>query len=76
MSEETLKVILTGGSKSMKGTGVGVRNVNERIELYYGREYGLSFESEIEEGTTVTLIFPALAKDQGNEGLKEDETSS
>ncbi|MNF18003.1 hypothetical protein D3C80_2218400 [compost metagenome] len=50
--------------------------MNERIELYYGREYGLSFESEIEEGTTVTLIFPALAKGEGNEGLKEDETSS
>ncbi|WP_449601827.1 sensor histidine kinase [Paenibacillus sp. Marseille-Q9583] len=76
MSKETMKVILTGGSKSMSGSGVGVRNVNERIELYYGREYGLSFESEIEEGTTVTLIFPALAKGEGNEGLKEDETSS
>lgn len=75
MSKETMKVILTGGSKSMSGSGVGVRNVNERIELYYGREYGLSFESEIEEGTTVTLIFPALAKGEGNEGLKEDETS-
>lgn len=76
MSKETMKVILTGGSKSMNGSGVGVRNVNERIELYYGREYGLSFESEIEEGTTVTLIFPALAKGEGNEGLKEDETSA
>lgn len=76
MSKETMKVILTGGSKSMSGSGVGVRNVNERIELYYGREYGLSFESEIEEGTTVILIFPALAKGEGNEGLKEDETSS
>ncbi|WP_339319924.1 sensor histidine kinase [Paenibacillus sp. FSL R10-2734] len=76
MSNETMKVILTGGSKSMNGSGVGVRNVNERIELYYGREYGLSFESEIEEGTTVTLIFPALAKVEDNEGLKEDETSA
>ncbi len=76
MSKETMKVILTGGSKSMNGSGVGVRNVNERIELYYGREYGLSFESEIEEGTTVTLIFPALAKGEGNEGFKEDETSA
>ncbi|WP_084147021.1 cache domain-containing sensor histidine kinase [Paenibacillus wynnii] len=60
MSEETLKGILTGGSKSGGGSGVGVRNVNERIGLYFGREYGLSFESEIEEGTTVTITFPAL----------------
>jgi two-component system sensor histidine kinase YesM len=76
MSKETMKVILKGGSKSVIGSGVGVRNVNERIELYYGREYGLSFESEIEEGTTVTLIFPALAKGEGNPGYKEDETSA
>lgn len=60
MSNETLQGILTGGSKSGGGSGVGVRNVNERIGLYFGREYGLSFESEIEEGTTVTITFPAL----------------
>ncbi|WP_373457762.1 sensor histidine kinase [Paenibacillus wynnii] len=60
MSEEILNGILTGGSKSGGGSGVGVRNVNERIGLYFGREYGLSFESEIEEGTTVTITFPAL----------------
>jgi len=70
-----MKVLLTGGSKSMHGSGVGVRNVNERIELYYGRDYGLSFESEIEEGTTVTLIFPALTAGEGNPGHEEDETS-
>ncbi|MCL6602312.1 MAG: sensor histidine kinase [Paenibacillus sp.] len=60
MSNETLHGILTGGSKSGGGSGVGVRNVNERIGLYFGREYGLSFESEIEEGTTVTITFPGL----------------
>lgn len=59
MQKETLQSILTGGSKSGSGSGVGVRNVNERIGLYFGREYGLSFESEMEEGTTVTITFPA-----------------
>ncbi|MFC3745932.1 sensor histidine kinase [Paenibacillus sp. GCM10012306] len=61
MSKETLSTILTGACKAETGSGVGVRNVNERIKLYYGREYGISFESVIEEGTTVTLSFPALA---------------
>ena len=60
MSKETLNGILAGGNKSGGGSGVGVRNVNERIGLYFGREYGLSFESEMEEGTTVTITFPAL----------------
>ncbi|AIQ13445.1 hypothetical protein [Paenibacillus durus] len=27
--------------------------------MYYGREYGLSFKSELEEGTVVTVTFPA-----------------
>ncbi|WP_083204996.1 sensor histidine kinase [Bacillus sp. FJAT-27264] len=60
MSKETLSTILTGVCKVESGSGVGVRNVNERIKLYYGREFGISFESAIEEGTTVTLTFPAL----------------
>lgn len=76
MSKETMKVILTSGCKSVSGSGVGVRNVNERIELYYGHDYGLSFESEIEEGTTVTIIFPAQEKRDNDHGHEEDETSA
>lgn len=76
MSQETMKVILSGGKKSGNGSGVGVRNVNERIELYYGREYGLSFESEIEEGTTVTLTFPTLVAHDDKKEHREDETSA
>ncbi|MGN7761853.1 sensor histidine kinase [Paenibacillus sp. 22594] len=71
MNQETLKTILSGG-KSNGGSGVGVRNVNERIGLVYGREYGLTFESEIEEGTTVTVIFPAVRAQEGPEDGKEE----
>ncbi|MFF2014419.1 sensor histidine kinase [Paenibacillus sp. NPDC058177] len=67
MSKETLSTILTGVCKSGTGSGVGVRNVNERIKLYYGREFGISFESAIEEGTTVTLTFPALVSQELDE---------
>ncbi|WP_083612375.1 sensor histidine kinase [Paenibacillus sp. P32E] len=71
MNQETLKTILSGG-KTSSGSGVGVRNVNERIGLVYGREYGLTFESEIEEGTTVTVIFPAVRAQEGPEEGKEE----
>ncbi|RCX23376.1 two-component system sensor histidine kinase YesM [Fontibacillus phaseoli] len=47
-----------GGSGS--GSGVGVNNVQERILLYYGKAYGLYFESEPEEGTTVTIKLPVV----------------
>ncbi|WP_424768454.1 cache domain-containing sensor histidine kinase [Paenibacillus sp. sgz302251] len=42
------------------GSGVAVRNVHDRIRLYYGAQYGLVFESEQEEGTTVRVYIPAM----------------
>ena len=36
-----------------------MKNVNERIKLYFGEEYGLSIESEPDEGTKVLLHLPA-----------------
>jgi two-component system sensor histidine kinase YesM len=38
--------------------GYGVSNVNQRIRLYYGPEYGLSIASEHQRGTRVSLIIP------------------
>ncbi|ANY66830.1 histidine kinase [Paenibacillus sp. BIHB 4019] len=54
------------------GSGVGVRNVHERIRLFYGEPYGLQFESELEEGTTVTIRFPfKQAGDEADERSEE-----
>ncbi|MBQ7657627.1 MAG: sensor histidine kinase, partial [Butyrivibrio sp.] len=36
----------------------GLYNVNERIRLFYGEEYGISIESEYDRGTTVTIRLP------------------
>mgnify|MGYP000843568641 FL=1 len=38
--------------------GFGLSNVHERIQLYYGSEYGLSIESEYDLGTEVTIKLP------------------
>ena len=40
-------------------SGFGIGNVNKRIRLYYGKQYGLSIESKYETGTRATLIIPA-----------------
>jgi two-component system sensor histidine kinase YesM len=45
--------------------GVGVRNVDERIKLYFGSAYGLKFESRENEGTTVFIRLPAIKKEFG-----------
>lgn len=39
-------------------SGYGLSNVNQRIRLYYGHEYGLTIESAYQRGTCVSLIAP------------------
>ncbi len=41
-------------------SGYGVRNIDERIKLMYGRRFGLTFSSAPGDGTYVTITIPAL----------------
>ena len=43
-----------------KGSGVGLVNVHNRIQILFGKEYGLEIESELDEGTTVSIRIPAI----------------
>ncbi len=52
------------GSISGKDGGFGLENVNKRIELYYGKQYGLSVESEYQTGTRVTVTIPLQMDDE------------
>nr|WP_082865729.1 histidine kinase [Paenibacillus crassostreae] len=60
MTTQVMEQLLTIGVKNSNGSGVGVKNVHERIQLYYGKGYGLTFQSELEEGTTVTITIPVM----------------
>lgn len=62
MTEEQVRNLFTGASHvdSKRGSGIGVKNVNERIKLYFGEKYGLSIESEPDEGTTVKIHLPVV----------------
>ena len=62
MDQERLEKLLNGpvDEKDSSGSGIGVNNVNERIKLYFGNEYGLRFESSIEKGTTAYVYLPHL----------------
>lgn len=55
MDEEAIQTILTKQSR-----GYGLRNVNERIKLYYGEEYHLVITSEIGAGTQIMLRVPTI----------------
>jgi len=45
---------------SGRGSGIGVKNVNERIRLYFGESYGLEIRSEPDVGTEIRILLPAL----------------
>lgn len=60
MDEETrLSLLTVDKTQHLKdGNGIGVYNVNKRLQLKYGSKYGLEIESEIEEGTHVIINLP------------------
>lgn len=47
--------------------GVGLYNINNRVHLYYGTEYGLNIKSQPGKGTVVTLTIPLI-------NLREEES--
>ncbi len=50
-------------------SGFGIGNVNQRIKLYYGKQYGLSVKSDYQTGTHVSFVIPAR-KDDGIEDTR------
>jgi sensor histidine kinase YesM len=44
----------------VKGTGIGLRNVNERLQVIYGSNYQLQLDSVPGEGTCARIIIPEL----------------
>ena len=68
MSEDMVETLLNKDFvPSKKGSGIGVKNVNERIKLYFGSEYGLKVESEPDEGTKITIHLPAVVYGENDE---------
>ena len=61
MDADTMKEILKPKKHGKKGyvfSGLGVSNVQERIQLAYGPDYGLQYDSDGNSFTTVTIRFP------------------
>ncbi|MBC8572709.1 sensor histidine kinase [Jingyaoa shaoxingensis] len=68
MPEEQVEHLLTGGEKArQKGSGIGLKNVNQRIQLYFGTQYGLEIESEPDEGTVVRIHIPKTTEEEAGE---------
>ena len=45
----------------MKGTGIGLRNVNERLRVIYGANYQLQLDSVPGQGTCARIVIPDMS---------------
>lgn len=57
---DRLNKMLEGGEQEGTRTGYGLYNVNERIRLSYGVDYGLKIISTLGKGTTVEVYHPII----------------
>lgn len=65
MTEEQCAAVLA--KERSDSVGIGVKNVNDRLRIYFGEKYGISIKSELDEGTEVTVRIPGNAEDRQNE---------
>ena len=63
MDEETLNHIFERHTVNYRSNGVGVYNVERRIKLTYGQEYGITYKSRSGEGTVARVCIPKERRD-------------
>lgn len=56
-----------------KGSGIGVRNVHQRVSLTFGEGYGLTIFSEPDEGTLARIRLPALDQEEAERRQQGEE---
>lgn len=59
MKEEQMEELRGKGKPGKEQfTGIGIKNVDDRIKLIYGMDYGIWLESKEGEGTVITIFLP------------------
>ncbi len=61
MTEEQCEEILK--KDVHKKGGIGIKNVNDRVKIYFGERYGVTITSELDEGTRMELHMPKIMED-------------
>ncbi len=64
MAQSTAEKLPTNDRKSEHFSGIGIHNVQERLQLLYGSEFGVQMSSGDGQGTTVVVRLPALRKSE------------
>ena len=58
MEPETVQAILS--KERSDHTGIGIKNVNDRLKIYFGNQYGITIDSAPDEGTRVYIRMPKV----------------
>lgn len=77
MPEQVVEQLLNPGisvsAARPGGTGIGLRNVHQRIQLTFGPAYGLTIRSEPDRGTVVRICLPVLGENEVRKYRREGE---
>jgi two-component system sensor histidine kinase YesM len=57
MEPEILEKVKKGEMKT-RGQGIGLSNINERIKISFGADYGVSIESKPNQGARIIILLP------------------
>lgn len=63
MTAQQMEEAVSFNMNQIKG-GYGIKNINFRIKLCFGEEYGVRYESVLGEGTTAFILIPAMAMEE------------
>lgn len=63
MTDEQCRKILQ--KERSDSSGIGVKNVNDRLKIYFGADYGITIKSELDVGTKVIVRIPKLTEEAG-----------
>lgn len=69
-----VSVSYVGESKKKKGS-IAIKNVNSRIKLLFGEEYGVHIYSTIHVGTDVMITLPRIQRGNYEEGTASNQQS-
>lgn len=61
MEPEQIKAIMR--KERSDHTGIGIKNVNDRLKINFGEKYGITIDSELDEGTMVTVRMPRVREE-------------
>lgn len=70
MTRQQMEDAVACNINQIKG-GYGIKNINFRIKLCFGEEYGVRYESVLGEGTTAFILIPAMTVEEAEEKIRK-----